>query len=401
MSQTIDIEAARRETPGCEERIHFNNAGASLMTRPVIDTVIEHLELEGRIGGYEAADAEQQRVARIYDSAARLVNADPSEIALFENATRAWHAVFSALPFRAGDRILTGRAEYCSNYMAYIQVARATGAVVDVIEDDEHGQLDVARLASAIDERVKLISLTHVPTSGGLVNPAAAVGRVARAAGVPFLLDACQSVGQLAIDVEAIGCDYLSTTGRKFLRAPRGTGFLYVARERIEQLAPAIVEVGSAAWSSTDGYTLKPGAKRFETWEVSYASRLGLGRALDDALGHGLDAIEARVTRLAAALRAQLAELPGVTVHDLGRVKCGIVTFGHDDVGAEALKTLLAQRAINVDVSTPEDTQLDFEHRHLDPMVRASMHYYNTEDEIERFCDAVATAAAAPAGALA
>jgi len=401
MSQTIDIEAARRETPGCEERIHFNNAGASLMTRPVIDTVIEHLELEGRIGGYEAADAEQQRVARIYDSAARLVNADPSEIALFENATRAWHAVFSALPFRAGDRILTGRAEYCSNYMAYIQVARATGAVVDVIEDDEHGQLDVARLASAIDERVKLISLTHVPTSGGLVNPAAAVGRVARAAGVPFLLDACQSVGQLAIDVEAIGCDYLSTTGRKFLRAPRGTGFLYVARERIEQLAPAIVEVGSAAWSSTDGYTLKPGAKRFETWEVSYASRLGLGRALDDALGHGLDAIEARVTRLAAALRAQLAELPGVTVHDLGRVKCGIVTFGHDDVGAEALKTLLAQRAINVDVSTPEDTRLDFEHRHLDPMVRASMHYYNTEDEIERFCDAVATAAAAPAGALA
>jgi cysteine desulfurase/selenocysteine lyase len=401
MRDDIDVAAARRDTPGCDERIHFNNAGASLMTRPVIDTVIAHLELEGRIGGYEAADAEQDRIERIYVSAARLVNADRSEIGLLENATRAWQAVFYALRFQPGDRILTGRAEYCSNYMAYLQIATETGAVIEVVEDDEDGQIDVGSLADAIDERVKLISLTHVPTSGGLVNPAHEVGRVAREAGVPFLLDACQSVGQMPIDVDAIGCDFLATTGRKFLRGPRGTGFLYVTRERIEEIQPAIVEVGSATWSSHDGYTLKPGAKRFETWEASHALRLGLGRAIDDALGHGLDAIWDRVSRLAASLRAQLAVLPGVTVYDLGVVKCGIVTFGVEGIAAEDLKAALGERRINVDVSTPEDTRLDFERRGLDPFIRASVHYFNTEDEIGRLCESVAGIAGAHAGTAA
>lgn len=383
---TIDVAAVRRDTPGIQQRLHLNNAGASLMPRPVVDAIVEHLELEARIGGYEAADAKRERIEVVYASAAKLVNCDPTEIALFENATRAWDAVFYSIPFTPGDRILTGRAEYCSNYMAFLQVARATGAEVVVIGDDEHGQVDVEELRAAVDERAKLIALTHVPTSGGLVNPAARVGRVAQEAGVLFLLDACQSVGQMPIDVQAIGCDFLATTGRKFLRGPRGTGFLYVSRQRIPQLHPPVVDVRAADWVAIDEYRLRPDARRFETWEVSYACQLGLGRAIDYALVQGLDDIWARVRALGESLRAQLAGISGVTTHDLGETKCGIVTFTLAGCGADRVQAEMATRDVNVDVSQVADTRLDLEARGLDRMVRASVHYFNTEQELGRFC---------------
>ena len=385
----IDTAAVRNDTPGCRDRIHFNNAGASLMPRPVVETVIRHLELEARIGGYEAADAERERIDAVYRSCARLINCEPQEIALLENATRAWDAAFYSIPFAAGDRIVTGRAEYCSNYMAFLQVARETGAEIVVIGDDAHGQIDVDELRERIDERVKLISLTHVPTSGGLVNPAAEVGRVAREAGVLFLLDATQSVGQMPIDVAEIGCDFLATTGRKFIRAPRGTGFLYVSQRQFSELHPAVVEVGGAAWTERDGYTLKEDAKRFETWEASYALQLGLGRAIDYALELGIESIWERVRTLGDLLRRELAALDGIAVHDLGVTKCGIVTFTAEGLSAELLARELGAQAINVDISTPEDTRLDFEARSLEPMIRASVHYFNTEDEIACFCAAV------------
>jgi selenocysteine lyase/cysteine desulfurase len=380
------VEELRRDTPGCCERLHFNNAGASLMPRPVLAAVQRHLELEARIGGYEAADAERERIEAVYASAARLVNCEPGEIALFENATRAWDAVFYAIRFAPGDRILTSRAEYCSNYMALLQVARATGAEIVVIGDDADGQIDLAELEAGVDERAALISLTHVPTSGGLVNPAEEVGRIARRAGTLFLLDACQSVGQMPIDVQAIGCDFLATTGRKFLRGPRGTGFLYVGAPRIAELHPASVEVGSAAWTATNGYTLKRDAKRFETWEVSYALQLGLGRAIDYALELGLTAIWERVRDLAGELRRSLTGIEGVSVHDLGVNQCGIVTFSVENLETNRLIGELRKHAVNVDISTVEDSRLDFEARELSPMVRASVHYFNTEDEVFQFC---------------
>src|SRR5260370_38344930 len=132
--------------------------------------------------------------------------------------------------FAAGDRILTAQAEYSSNYIAFLQVARRTGAVVDVVPSDEAGELDVEALERMVDRRVKLIAITHVPTNGGLVNPAAAVGRIPRAPRILYLLAACPSLGPKPIDVAAIRCDMLSTTGRKYLRRPRGTALLYVRR---------------------------------------------------------------------------------------------------------------------------------------------------------------------------
>jgi selenocysteine lyase/cysteine desulfurase len=392
---TIDLDRVRRETPGCLDAAHFNNAGAALMPAPVLDAVVAHLELESRIGGYEAEAAAADRLAAVYDSAARLVGADPGEIALMENATHAFNAILYGLPLKAGDRILTGRAEYCSNYMAYLHLAATRQVEVVVVPNDEFGQVDVDALSGLIDDRAALIALTHVPTSGGLVNPAARIGAVARAAGVPYLLDACQSVGQMPTLVSELGCDFLSTTGRKFLRGPRGTGFLYARREWADRLHPPALDVGGADWTALDSYTLKPGARRFETWEAAYALRLGLGRAIDYALDVGLDAIWERIGALATRLRAGLGDEPAVRMHDLGETLCGIVSFSVAGSSADEVKAHLAARDVRVELSIVEDTRLDLEERGLERFVRASVHYSNTEEEVDRLLAAVGELGAA------
>ncbi len=386
---TIDVARARRETPGCEHVLHFNNAGAGLMPQPVLDAVIGHLRLEARIGGYEAADRQQEAVERVYDAAAQLLGCSRDEIAVIENATRAWDMAFYSLPLGPGDRILTAQAEYASNYIAYLQVARKTGVSVEAVPDDESGQLSVEALRAMLDERVKLIAVTHVPTNGGLVNPAVAIGQVAREAGIPYLLDACQSVGQMPINVEEIGCDMLSTTGRKYLRGPRGTGLLYVRRGFLDRLEPPFLDLHAATWTERDRFEIRPDARRFENWETYYAGKVGLGVAIDYALGWGLDTIQQRVFALADELRTQLAALPGVTLRDQGTVQCGIVTFTVEGVAPEAIQEQMAEQNINVTVSSRESTRLDMEARGLTDVMRASVHYYNTEEEIERFCSAL------------
>ena len=383
----FDLERARKDTPGCESVLHFNNAGAALMPQQVVTAMIDHLQLEARIGGYEAAEQSRDKVENTYRAIASLINCDREEVAIVENATRAWDMAFYSIQFKAGDRILTSIAEYASNYIAYLQVARKTGAVVEAIPNDEYGQLDVQALRDMIDDRVKLIAITHVPTNGGLVNPAAQVGKIAREAGVLYLLDACQSVGQMPIDVAEIGCHMLSATGRKYLRGPRGTGFLYVARETLQRMEPPFLDLHAAELVSKDRFVIRDDARRFENWEIFYAGKIGLGVAIDYALAWGVDVTWARILHLAEGLRARLSEMPGVTVYDLGSERCGIVTFTIDGHDPEDIKSKLSEQSVNVSVSLPEDTLLDTNERALDKIVRASVHYYNSEEEVERFCD--------------
>ncbi len=385
----IDLYRIRAETPGVADVAHFNNAGAALMPVPVLDAQIEHLKLEARIGGYEAAAIAKERCEAVYGSVARLIGAAPEEIALVENATVAWDMAFYSLEFAKGDRILTAEAEYAANYIAYLQVAKRVGAVVETIPSTSDGEVDTAALEAMIDERVKLISITHIPTNGGLVNPAAAIGRIAKAHGITYLLDACQAVGQMPVDVEEIGCDMLSATGRKFLRGPRGTGFLYVRKPLLESLEPPMIDLFAAEWVAPGEYRLRPDARRFENWENNYAARLGLGAAVDYALDLGLDAIWERVRQLAAGLRQALGAMPGVVLRDIGAVQCGIVTFTKEGVEADRIKAALAEKGINVSVSRPSSTLLDATRRGLPPVVRASVHYYNDEAEIERLLQAV------------
>jgi cysteine desulfurase/selenocysteine lyase len=386
---TIDIEKVRAETPGVQHRVHFNNAGAGLMAKPVLDAMVTHLTREAEIGGYEAAAEAALLLDGVYDSVARLLGAERDEIALTENATVAWQLAFYAMKFQPGDRILTARAEYAANYVAFLQVSTRTGAVIEIVPDDSNGALDPEALEHMIDDRVKLIAVTWVPTNGGLRNPAAAIGEVARRHGITFLLDACQAVGQMPSQIKELGCDILTATGRKFLRGPRGTGFLYVRRELMLTLEPPMIDHFAAPWVALDRYELRSDARRFETWENNYAARLGLGRAIDYALDLGLENIEARCKVLSVGMREGLRRTSNAVVYDLGYNPASIVTFSLANTSSVAVKAELSRSGFNVSVSTPSSTLMDATARKLPEVVRASPHYYNTEYEIEMFIEAV------------
>ncbi len=386
---SIDVQAARDLTPGCTHVLHFNSCGSSLMPAPVLNAVKDHLDLEARTGGYEAAARTMPLWEHAYDAIATMLNCHRNEVAITENASRAWELAFHAIPFKPGDRILTAHAEYVSNWLAFLLVKQRTGCSVELVPDDEHGQIDLEALRNMVDDRVKLVALTHVPSSNGLINPAEEVGSIVRGSKALYMLDACQSVGQMPIDVRTIGCDILSATGRKFLRGPRGTGFLYVRHESLAQLEPVFIEHMSATWESRDSFTWRNDARRFETWEKSYANVIGLAAAVDHALHWGLDNIAARVQLLAATLRSDLEEIPGVRTHDLGLRKSGIVTFTVQGKEASNVMQELGSLGMNVSMGRKEIARLDLEHRGLNTVVRASTHYFNTEEEIERFVAAV------------
>ena len=389
----LDVEGLRAITPGCANRSHLNNAGAALLSSVTIAAMTDYLQREALIGGYEAEAEAEDQIGATYASLAELVGALPSQIALFDNSTHAWNAACYSVPFHAGDRILTGRNEYGSAILAYLQLAQRTGAEVVVVPNDDAGQIDVAALADLIDERTKLIGLTWVPTAGGLVNPAADVGRLARAADVLYLLDATQAVGQFTVDVSTVGCDMLTGTGRKFLRGPRGTGFLYVGPRALDRLDPFVAEIRSATWDGGRSFTWVDGAQRFETWESSYVNVVGLGAAVRQALDTGLGPIGQRTATLGARLRAGLAEVDGVTVHDLGREQCAIVTARVAGMQAVEVADALARQGINVSTTVAEHSQFDSEVRNVHPLVRLSPHYYNTEAEIAEAIDAIAALA--------
>ncbi|MEH6401762.1 MAG: aminotransferase class V-fold PLP-dependent enzyme [Sneathiella sp.] len=381
----MDLRKFRKDTPGTKGKIHLNNAGASLLTTTVHQAVIEHMELEMSIGGYEAQNRAKPALERTYDAIAELINCSRDEIALMENATAAWLMAFHSIAFNKGDRILTSEAEYASNAISYLQVAKKNGVKVDVVPSDEHGQLDITALETMIDPSVALISISHIPSNGGLINPAAEVGKIAKQHNIPYLLDACQSIGQIPLDMEEIGCDMLSATGRKYLRAPRGTGFLYIRKGFMDTVSPPFLDLLSADWTDINHYKIRDDARRYENWESNIAAQIGLGVAIDYYLNAGVEATSTAICTLAAEARKDLSAIPGITVHDIGLKKGGIVTFSHYHLPAQRIKEYLATKNINVSTTGVGSTRYDMEKRNLETIVRASFHYYNTRAELDIF----------------
>ena len=393
VTTSLDVDGLRADTPGCAIVIHLNNAGSALPPAPVTQTVVDHLRREEQIGGYEAHAEAADRVEAVRASVATLTGARPEQVALVESATHAWSRALASVafsrPLGPRDRILVSSAEYASNVLPLLQLAEHTGAVVEFVPDGEDGSLDVDAFGSMLDDDVAIVAVNHCPSQNGLVNDVAAVGEALAGSSAWYLVDACQSAGQLPLDMTAIGADFVSATGRKFLRGPRGTGFLVASSRALSELEPFPLDLHSATWTAT-GYEIQDSARRFEYWEKSYAALLGLGAAVDYALDCGIDALRSRIGGLAEYTRAALAGLPGVRVRDRGLVRSGIVTFTCDDVPAAAVVSAITASGVNVSLSTPDYARRDFDAHGVEGVVRVSPHAYNTTDEIDRLVEIVA-----------
>ena len=381
----IDIEKIRAETPGIEFSTHLLACGSSLMPQRVVDVILEHTQLEALMGGYEAEAKKIDDLNKIYDIVAEHIGANSHEIALMENSTVAWSHAFYALPLKSGSRILTSEAEYAANYVAFLQRAKRDNLTIDIIPSDQNGTLDTNALEAMVDERVGLIAISWIPTNGGLVNPAENVGKVAKKYNIPYLLDACQAAGQMQIDVNKIQCDFLSATGRKFLRGPRGTGFLYINEKWLDTIEPVMIDHFGAPWVKKNVYELREDARRFETWENSYALRAGLGEAIKYAEEVGIDLIHERVQLLAKFNRDLLSEIKNIQLRDIGTEQCGIISFSIDEKNdPKEIVDQMSEAGFAIGLVGPESTLIDSERRNLPTLLRMAPHYYNTEDEIEK-----------------
>ena len=382
----------RADTPGLMNLVHLNNAGAALMPRAVHDAILRYLSLEQELGGYEAADSSSGAIRDCYAAMARLLGAKPRNVALMQNSTVAFAQAISAFDPGPGDVILTSRSDYASNQIMYLSLARRRGVEIVRAPDAPEGGVDPDAVRKLIARRrPTLVALTWIPTNSGLVQPVEAVGPICREAGVPYLIDGCQAVGQIPIQVEQLHCDFLSGAARKFLRGPRGLGFLYVSDEALRKgTHPLLVDMHGADWTDADAFELHPDARRFETWELAYALVMGLGAAAEYALNAGVETTGERARELAAYARDRLAEVPGVRVLDRGPQLCAIVTIAIAGRDTTDIKLELRRRGINTSSPHREDAVIDMDEKATESALRISPHYYNTTEEIDIAVDAVA-----------
>ena len=380
-----EIAAIRRDTPGAMQRLHLDNAGASLPSTRVMDAVKGHIDLEMKVGGYVAQEQQICRMQDYYHSLAALLGGRADDYAFASSAVDGWTKAFYSMAFSPGDVVVTAYNEYCSNYVAYLHAKKTRGIDIRVAEPAQDGSFSLDNLETLLDEKVKLISLSHVPSSSGQVNPVAGVGALARKYGIPYLLDACQAVGHLPVNVDEIGCDMMTGTGRKFLRGPRGTGLLYVSPAMRQKLEPVVVTNQAAAWTGVDDYELLQSTQMFEAWERSVALQIGFAEAVTMLMELGQDKVFAQLRENAAYLRKGLSAVNGVTVCCPADATAAIITFNKDGMDARTVKEKLDAQGVGVQVASVDHTRIDLERRGIQTSVRISPHIYTVQDEMDRF----------------
>ncbi len=384
-----EVQAFRKDTPGCNHVTHLNSAGASLMPQSVIDTIKNHIDLEGNIGGYEASDLRARSIESFYTQAAQLLKAHPRNIAFTANATDSFNRAISSVQFKPGDVILTSNEDYISNQITYLSFIKRFGIKLIRAASLPTGGVDLDDLRSAIvKHNPRLVSITHIPTNSGLVQPVKEIGNLCKQYGILYLIDACQSIGQTELNVNELHCDFLSVTSRKFLRGPRGAGFLFISDRVLEEgLEPLFIDMRGADWVEPDVYVPRNDGKRFEDWEFAYALLLGTGAAIEYLTKLDIHKVEKQIKFLADYLRNGLGQIQGITTYDLGVAPGGLVTFHLRGNEPEALKEMYRARQINVVTSYRNFAVIDYDYKNVPWTIRVSPHYFNTIEEVDYFLE--------------
>ena len=382
----MNVAKIREDIRGLSDgKIFMNNAGSSLMPSIVVDSMIDYLKQEEQFGGYEVANRNAELLEEFYDETAKLINCKPSNIAFATSATEAFTKALSSIVFKENDVIITTADDYISNQITFIPLQKKINIKIIRTRNLPDNELDLEDLENLIRKYTpKLVAVTHIPTNSGLIQNVEGVGKICKRYNILYLVDACQSVGQMVVDVNKIGCDFLTATGRKFLRGPRGTGFLYVSDKVLEQdYAPLLLDMRGANWTEYNDYELFKTAKRFEHWEISNASLLGVKHAIQYANHIGLDNIEEYNKILSEKLRNKLTN-SGFKVWDWGNHLSSIVTFSGPDGDLENIQRVLKENNVFFSVTYKNSALIDFTNKKINGIVRLSPHYFNTQDEIER-----------------
>lgn len=380
----LDIDKIRRETPGAKYVAHFDNAGAALPCHDTVQAVTNYINKEARVGGYAMQFSNESAFQKFYKNAAELINCQPDEISLTIGASDAQAKILYSFPFKRGDVVVTTEMEYSNNFMNLLNLKKQKGIKIRIVKNEKDCSFNLEKFENAIDEKVKLIAATHIPTSSGQIAPVEAIGKIAKKHKIPYLLDACQSIGQCPVDVQKIGCDFATATSRKYLRGPRGLGFLFVKKSAMEMLTPPTVESWFASWESKTVYKIERTHKMFEGFEKPYSNIVGLATAIDYQNQLGIEATWERIQQLSKILRIRLNSLKNVKVVDPKVNLSGIVTFVKKGVDGSKIHQNLAAQKINVSVTQPFSSLIDMKKRKLSEAMRASVHYYNTKNEIEK-----------------
>ncbi len=371
-------------------RIHLNNAGASLVSNQTLDVMISYLRLEQEIGGYEAAAQEHDRIEDFYSTAAKLLKCQPDKIAFADSATRAWNTILFSMKLGEGDKIVTVSTEFGSNVVSLQALSERTGAELIVLDLDNHGKLDLQHLDDHIDERLKLVALSHAPAQNGSVINAREIGKQLEGSEAFYLLDACQSVGQFDVEVDDIGCDALVGTGRKWLRGPRGTGFIYANDRFATSLQSVSVDLANADWlaspESGSQVSFFKKAQRLQTWERSLAGQLGLANAMFEYMSaNAKGAITSAIQEFREMIADAVSKNPKLVLYPGGNSESGVITFYSHEIDAAELKKYYADLNINVSTLSDWDAPWDFTNKGLPTLLRVSPHYINSNEDIEKF----------------
>ena len=394
---TAEVQKFRDETAGTRNVIHLNNAGSGLMPDVVTQAQLDHIRLESEIGGYEAADLKSDTIRAFYEQAALLFNCKPSNMAFTASATDSYTRALSSIPFKKRDIILTDKDDFVSNQIQFLSLQKRLGIEIVHINNAPAGGVDLNDLEEKLKKhQPRLLAITHIPTNSGLVQPVNEIAKIfsdysqRHPEKTWYILDACQSAGQMKLDVQSLHCDFLSLTGRKYLRGPRGTGALYISDKVLHAgLEPMFIDMRGAEWTEKGKYRQQPDARRFEDWEFAYSTVIGTKAAIEYCRNIGEDKIWEQVKLLSGYTRTGLSAMDGVMMMDRGMQNSGSVTFHVAHSGPEYIVQELLRRKINVVASYRAYGLIDFDEKGVAWVIRASPHYYNTTEEIDIFIEAL------------
>lgn len=378
-------ERTRNDTPGAATVVHLNNAGCSLATDSVLAAQHAYLDAEATLGGYETALAHEEVAARFYELGAQVIRADADEMGYCHSATHAWRKVLFSLPLLQGATIAFDESIYGGNLIALLDGQRRLGWRLIPIPIAPSGLIDGEVLADVLDRsRVDLLAVTHMPAQSGVVNDLQLIARNAEAGGALTLVDACQSLGHVPIDVTRDRIDAMVFTGRKYLRAPRGTGGYFVRRTLLEGLAPFAPDIQSAeVLDRRMAWRIRDGSRRLEEWERNWANVIGAVAALEYLVGLDASWIFSRISRTAEQLVATLRTVPGVEVRRRSAERGGIVVFDVPGRDLLEIRDRLRGAGVNVMFAGPQNAPLEMFARQERGWLRASVHYFNDESDLE------------------